>query len=77
MIQERTARARTLLETTTMTIEQVATASGFSSADCLDDACINREALALDEPPGHATTQHRFEYVTQQIAIANASVTVL
>lgn len=35
VIQERTARARVLLESTTMTIEQVATASGFSSADAL------------------------------------------
>lgn len=35
VLQERTARARALLETTTMPIEQIATASGFSSADIL------------------------------------------
>lgn len=35
VLQERTSRARTLLETTTMTIEQVATAVGFSSAGAL------------------------------------------
>ena len=35
VLHERTARARILLETTSMTIEQVATASGFSSADAL------------------------------------------
>ena len=35
VLQERTARARTLLETTTLSVEQVATAVGFASADAL------------------------------------------
>ncbi len=35
VLQERTARARSLLEATRLSIEQVATAAGFSSADAL------------------------------------------
>ena len=41
-----------------------------------DNACIDRKALALDEPRVHARTHHRFEQLTQDVTVAKAAVTI-
>ncbi len=43
----------------------------------LDQAGIDREAIAADQPFGHAALDHRLEHLTQQIAIAEAAMPVL
>ena len=41
-----------------------------------DNACMDRKALALDEPLVHARTHHRFEQPTQNVTVAKAAVTI-
>ena len=43
----------------------------------LDDAGIDREAFAADQPLAHAATQHALEHVTEGVALAEATVAVL
>lgn len=41
-----------------------------------DQAGIDREALAADQPFGHAAAHRRLEHLAQQIAVAEAAVSV-
>ena len=41
-----------------------------------DDACIDRKALALDETGVHARSNHRLEYLTEDVAIAKAPMPI-
>src|SRR5450755_72743 len=43
----------------------------------LDDAGIDRKAFATDQALAHAAPQHALEYVTEGVALAEATVTVL
>jgi hypothetical protein len=42
----------------------------------IDDACIDRKALALDKACIHAGTDHRLEYLAQDVAIAKPAVAI-
>ena len=41
-----------------------------------DDACIDRKVLSTDKPCIHAGTDHRLEYLAQDVAIAKPADTV-
>jgi hypothetical protein len=43
----------------------------------MDQACIRCKALAADQPFGNAPSHGRLEQVTQQIAVAETTMTVL
>src|SRR6187455_3633346 len=54
--------------------------SGYSPGSvgvCLDDAGIDRKALATDQALAHAAPQHALEDVAEGVALAKAPMTVL